>query len=338
MYHALILASRIVAGVVAAVAFYFAFFLYETEEGVWQNRLENLWMSVYDRAKTVSSTSIALFNKIAEILERVFSRMFGHRLLSLHAFVVSVNLSIVGFALRNLVLDLTDRAHGFYGFAWFQILLVCACTALAWASMVSRRRLVMVYTIVPFAILMIVLTLLSFTQFSYRAPSYVAPPHPLRQMMDVYIYHYSPVFALCMSFLADFVAVVIVRKVFSLIARSISISRIALGISILCGLSMFLELGPRFMFVRGGSSGLFWALLAKFNISTTLFCVIPILMLLGIILHRAIWPITSRVLYPLTRYKLMGNRKALVAVGSLCAFYALKPSDVGLKDVLKLFS
>ena len=40
MQHALVLASRILAALLAA-AFYFAFFLYEDEEGVWQNRIEN---------------------------------------------------------------------------------------------------------------------------------------------------------------------------------------------------------------------------------------------------------------------------------------------------------
>jgi hypothetical protein len=51
MHHALILVSRVVAGIVGGVAFYFALFLYEDEEGLWQNRIEKLWASVYDRAK-----------------------------------------------------------------------------------------------------------------------------------------------------------------------------------------------------------------------------------------------------------------------------------------------
>ncbi len=48
MHHALILASRIPAGIIAAVAFYFAFFLYEDEEGVWQNRIEQPWVQVHE--------------------------------------------------------------------------------------------------------------------------------------------------------------------------------------------------------------------------------------------------------------------------------------------------
>ena len=39
MHHALMLASRILAGILPGIAFYFAFFLYEDEEGIWQNRL-----------------------------------------------------------------------------------------------------------------------------------------------------------------------------------------------------------------------------------------------------------------------------------------------------------
>ena len=51
MHHALIIVSRVVAGLVGALAFYLAFFLYEDEDGVWQNRVDNLWRSVYRRAQ-----------------------------------------------------------------------------------------------------------------------------------------------------------------------------------------------------------------------------------------------------------------------------------------------
>jgi hypothetical protein len=78
-----------VALVVAIIAFYVAFFLYEN---VWQNRIDNLWCSVYDRAKVTRSTSTALFNRIGEILQNFFSQLFGRRLVSFQAIAVSLNL------------------------------------------------------------------------------------------------------------------------------------------------------------------------------------------------------------------------------------------------------
>src|ERR1700679_4080930 len=108
MHHALVLASRIVAGVVASMAFYFAFFLYEDEEGVWQNRIENLWISVYDRARITDSTSTALFNKIGDTLGGWFNRLFGEKLFSPRAVCTSVNLSLGGVPFFLLLIMLSS--------------------------------------------------------------------------------------------------------------------------------------------------------------------------------------------------------------------------------------
>lgn len=83
MHHALMIVSRIAAGVVGTIAFYLAFFLYEDEQGVWQNRLEQLWLTVYDRAKVIDSTSTALFNKIGQIVLNWSARIFGRKLISI---------------------------------------------------------------------------------------------------------------------------------------------------------------------------------------------------------------------------------------------------------------
>jgi hypothetical protein len=50
MHHALMLTSRILAGIVGAFAFYCVTFMYENERGYLQNRLENLWIAIDDRA------------------------------------------------------------------------------------------------------------------------------------------------------------------------------------------------------------------------------------------------------------------------------------------------
>jgi len=39
-------------------------FLFEDEQGVWQNRVDNLWIAVYGRAKLTDSVATALLNKI----------------------------------------------------------------------------------------------------------------------------------------------------------------------------------------------------------------------------------------------------------------------------------
>jgi hypothetical protein len=50
MHHALMIVSRVLAGLVAAMAFYLSFFLYPNEEGIWANRIDDLWVSVHNCA------------------------------------------------------------------------------------------------------------------------------------------------------------------------------------------------------------------------------------------------------------------------------------------------
>ena len=59
MHHALIVGIRLAAGVVGAVAYYLALFMYEGAAGVLQNRIDNLWSAIYERSTITNSTSIA---------------------------------------------------------------------------------------------------------------------------------------------------------------------------------------------------------------------------------------------------------------------------------------
>jgi hypothetical protein len=155
MNHALILVSRIVAGVVAALAFYFAFFLYEDEEGVWQNRIENLWAAVYDRAKITDSTSTALFNKIGETLDKVFNRLFGRRLISFHALAVSVNMSLAGSALQNgwlLAVRKDDSVKDYLSI----IALFVICGSLAILAILVRRPWITLIGNLPIIVLILI--------------------------------------------------------------------------------------------------------------------------------------------------------------------------------------
>jgi hypothetical protein len=86
--------ARGVAFAVACFSFYLAFFLYEDEKGLMQNRLESLWISIYERAKATDSLSTALFNKIGATLRWTFSTVFGASLFSIEAFLASTNLSL----------------------------------------------------------------------------------------------------------------------------------------------------------------------------------------------------------------------------------------------------
>jgi hypothetical protein len=118
-------------------------------------------------------------------------------------------------------------------------------------------------------------------------------------------------------------------------------------LTLLC-LSLIIDTRPSPYFIIGGDDRLsteifiyLWqlrTLLAGLNVTTALLCQVPAIMLCVVLLHKLIWPALSRLLYPLASRKVITNRKALISVGSLCLLYALNVAQVGVKDVLKLFS
>ena len=81
------------------LAFYMSFLMYEDEEGVWQNRLEELWIIIDEQKKAAEGTTTALFNRIGDILRKAFDHLFGTRLLSFRSFVITANFSFLTLSL-----------------------------------------------------------------------------------------------------------------------------------------------------------------------------------------------------------------------------------------------
>jgi hypothetical protein len=77
MLHALLITARIAAGIIGAIALYIALFLYEDEEGKWQNRIDNLWVAIDKRARHTDRFSVAISNKIGDLIHKTFEHIFG---------------------------------------------------------------------------------------------------------------------------------------------------------------------------------------------------------------------------------------------------------------------
>ena len=73
---------------------YAALFLYETEHGLLQNKLEDLWIRIDDRQRPFLSRHTVLIKGLATLLISAFNRLFGSRLLSLRAILVSASFSL----------------------------------------------------------------------------------------------------------------------------------------------------------------------------------------------------------------------------------------------------
>jgi hypothetical protein len=337
MHHVLILASRVMAGIVGGIAFYFAFFLYENEEGIWQNRIENLWSSVYDRAKVTDSTTLALFNKIAETLNEVFNHAFGKRLISVRAFINSFNLSLGVLAIFALFFSLVAKSLGLPFSAdrqtqlGFIALSVVSCTLVFMPDRFTIRMR----------------TPLLFAPFAYTAFYFIYDSRHDAMMRGMLIFQLP---LILLSFVSDCVGIVVMRRLFIVISRTLSVLRLVLSMIALFMIPILLtivlpeayiktmapsiqDLRPEKLspIVAGGE-------LMMLNLSTFFICLIPAAMLVVVLSHKLLWPVLSRLLYPVASRKVITNRKALVPVGSLCLLYAMNVAQVGVKDVLKLFS
>jgi hypothetical protein len=291
MHHALDLASRIMAGIVAAVAFYFAFFLFEDEEGVWQNRIENLWASIHDRARVTDTTSTALLNKLGDLFRRLFKSIYGEKLLSLRAIAVSTDLSIAGalfIPLLSLILiyciqpsgpDLPPPYFSYFVAIGFCLSVVCGILPIFF-----KNRFALAIALLPGIAALIFL--------GYRPTI-----------------EHQPLLALCYfaafvaSFASDLLSIIVLRRFSEVVSRTVSLISILLQIIALVAVIVVIEGAPvvltNFLVKHlpvpyaqapeaTRDTTIFDAIMtAEFlNVTTAILCLLPVLVLMFLLLHR----------------------------------------------------
>jgi hypothetical protein len=94
MAESLVLILRIL-GVALGVLFISTRLLYKTEQGHLQSKLQDLWITIDDLQKYALSRHTAFMRVMAAILNSLFNRIFGKRLISLQSITVSVCYAVV---------------------------------------------------------------------------------------------------------------------------------------------------------------------------------------------------------------------------------------------------
>jgi hypothetical protein len=334
MHHVLIVASRVATGLFSCICFYLAFFLYEDEEGHWQNRIDDLWITIDDRARITKSTSTALLNKLGEAMKRLFGKMFGQRMFSYHAVVISFNLSLAcGFSAVaiGILFFTTRRDLGSTSF-WYELAMLIGFCAffffLAILPMLTDMIGVLVFCSFP---LIATILLIAFGEVSGTRNN---------PFLGMTIATATVCSVLALSALSDFVVVITIRRLFATMSVSLSMRKLAGLMSVFVGLPLIFTGVPMLLTFTHpiGYVKELATFLVFLNISTTFMCLVPLLSLIVILLHRVVWPTLARALYPFSRNRIVTNRKVWVSVGSLCVVYTLHPAQVGIQDILKLFS
>ncbi|MEG9437408.1 hypothetical protein JAO29_14725 [Edaphobacter sp. HDX4] len=330
MHQTLIIGSRIAAGIIGAFAFYMAFFLYEDERGLWQNRLENLWMAVYDRAKCTDSTATALFNKLGQILQGAFTWALGKRLFTFRSIIVSANLAWgCAFLMMSIKGVIFNEQNGEWVPSEHRLLMLILSIALLTFAMlpgIFRHALVTALCYLPMLCFLCVVG--------------------IEALVGYGTYAVLPI-VLLWSVTSTLLTVAVLRKLFGSISTSVSIVRTLITIALLSAVLVLIAFSPYFIYAIfmtslwdtkiGDSLINFGYLLQLMNAALILACGGSIIMLGVILLHKALWPILSRTIYSLAENTLVSNKKVLSSIGTLCITYAFNVSHVGIKEILKLF-
>jgi hypothetical protein len=112
-----ILVGRAAAFVVALWLLYIAAFMYENEEGRLQNRLESAWIRLDDLRQKALSRHLSVTLAVTRHFNQLLDHLFGKRLLSTRALVVSAALSIASlFALEPVIRSL--ESFGIDTYEW----------------------------------------------------------------------------------------------------------------------------------------------------------------------------------------------------------------------------
>ncbi len=225
MHHALILTARIVTGLVASS---WPFTLRSSFTRTKRALGRTDWRIYGHRFMTGQKSQIALrqpfLTKLARTLRRLFSKFFGHKLLSLRAVAVSTNLSLCGaiicFLLVRLLLPGDDDHIKVKNVA---LMILCAVGLLGFAMIpsYSRKRWAVFIACLP--------------------PRVCVFRHSRNGDLRRYVSaegHFLPFDTglLLMSVASDCLAIVVMRKLFGSITENISVFRL-LGM-IHCGYAL----------------------------------------------------------------------------------------------------
>jgi hypothetical protein len=97
------LAGRSVALAGAVACYYGAILLYPDEQGRIQNKLEEWWIDFDDRQRQALSRAAVFMRGLAALTSKIFDAVFGQKLISLRAVVVSAWLTLTSSFLTTAV-------------------------------------------------------------------------------------------------------------------------------------------------------------------------------------------------------------------------------------------
>jgi hypothetical protein len=332
---------HIIALILGAYIWYLTFVMRETTEGVWINRIQELWERIDAHSKSTPERTIALFNVVANKVNRTFNRIVGVKIISPRLVGISVSLSFASATfilgaifelLAYLIVKYSDsikqlysspdaatRANAATVMHSVPVLMVpgliflCVSAAfalLAFLPIFFKSRIWEWVSCVP--------TILVFLLFS-RAIY-------LKLMTVQQMTFYGAIVA---SLASDILLIIIIRQSLRwMLARTIPIRMVTtVALQLLLDFCVFVL--PIVVLVEGvpnkaNMNLLVYALmLAMFNVPTAFASVSFVSALLIVLMHRVTWPLLSTWTRVLTRSDVLDKRKTFRWLGSGLFLYGL---------------
>jgi hypothetical protein len=331
----LLTALRLLLVAIGCWAYYAAFFMYEDEEGKWQDRIEKLWVAIDDRKNSTGRRTSLLFNKIAIAVTRGFNRVFGRRLLSIQSVGVSTCYSFAGMFLlvtlllmivvqpSNLTSPLSEDVSKSLSYVQHLCLIVGLVFLLLGAlpSLLPSRWFA-ILSFLPFLFLM-------------SAAIYLIRNHRASQRSIAFFA------ALLLSLLSDIFLLILVRFTLRWVSATISTFRIATAVLIQVSVIVILVIAP-FEIATASMVDLrqpgwifqMLAMMADLNAFTGLASSLFLLALFFVLLHKVFWPVLSKLFYPLARHKMIRNRRIMASVGTGCFVLAFGSMTTPIRNLL----
>jgi len=300
-----------------------AILLYENQERVVQNRLEELWIWAVDRKDTELSRAARFVQGVARLTNRAFDNVLGKRLWSLQAVGVSLWFSLASMFLTVLVtahiprfarsvptLNLVLSVIVFIGLGLFPFLagrlwafvmwtlavLILLFRSSGFVSFVIHR-----YGYAPVLDVLVVVLMILLVSFGFDVLYISITRWMLRRMFQV-------------------------RQLHELIG--LIVLDILLAVVLVYGpieIAMLTAVNSHLVGMIAGS-----AVVVMFNFGDFIACSVFFIVMLAVLVHRLMWPIVERHIYALQRYDLIRRKWALLSVATALWF-----GPAGMKAIMQ---
>jgi hypothetical protein len=367
--------SRGLALAAALTLLYIALFLYETEEKQFRNRLEDAWLRIAGAAEEAGSRRLAFVREVAQIADRWFYRIFGPRLLSWRAFVVSAFLSLSAFSAAGAMLMIHEvlEAEGRFSAAAGASGMVVLVVALSLCRKALRlvrstpRQLypgpsVRAHQAISWqsehlpadlrdaAVILAAYLALMAGLSVYAAVGdllLVVNGRALTRVQQALLVGFDYII-LCGVIASDVIVVAGLRAVlrYAAVANSASRSLMLFGVPLVLGLLLCVApLTLALHTIRTNTSlghdelllvaTLFGLSLG--NVFDALVVASVCLVGLWLLLHRLIWPPASRVVWAVLRYDVLGRKRLLASIAVALVVLAIPGATAPIRAVVSLF-